>query len=134
MPDSWVTIPEADLYFSTKFGCAAWNGFSETEKSSLLITAFNWINQQADFIISPTETSIKVKQAQMEAAWFIYKWWDGYEERRALQSGGVKSFSVSKFSESYEQIQFPAFIGNMLLGFISSVGGSGFALMTRDLE
>lgn len=132
--DSWVTLTEANTYFATKYlASASWTALSNSIKESLLVNAFNWINQQALFSIAAIETSIKVQQAQCEAAWFIYKYGEEYDKRQALQAGGVKKFTISEFEEEYTGIIFPKFITDILKDFISSTGG-GFALMTRELE
>lgn len=132
--DTWITLTDADKYFQTKWGASAWLSLNNNQKESLLITAYNWINQQSFFSISPASTDRAVLQAQCEAAWFIYKFFDGYEERRALQEAGVKAFIISEFEEDFNnKQQFPKFISDILKDFTSSPNG-GFALMTRELE
>ena len=131
--NSWVTIAQADDYFAAKFGATAWASLSVTEKTQLLLSAVRWILQQNAFDILMSVTAELVKQAQLEAAWFIYKWFDEYEKRRALSSAGVKSYRVMDFSESLDAVTFPEFIVMMLSDY-SMVASSQFPTLQRNLE
>ncbi len=131
--NSWVTVAEADTYFLTRWGASDWAGFSAANKETLLISAYNWIQQQAIFSISPTSTDAKVKQAQYEAAWFLYNYNTEMEKRRALYAQGVKAFEISKFSETLQAPEFPAFIADILEDEIVTAGGT-FPTVSRELN
>jgi hypothetical protein len=132
--NSWVTLAEANAYFASKYNAATlWATLANAVKEQLLISAYYWIQQQKAFSISPASTAAKVKQAQYEAAWFIYKYGDEYEKRRALSDEGVKSFSISKFSETLDGAQFPAFIADILDGFATGTGGK-FPFVQRSFD
>lgn len=131
--NSWVTVAEADSYFEAKYGAAGWTAFTADEKKQLLISAFRWIRSQTIFSIPASSTAQTVKDAQCEAAWFIYKYWTGLEDRRALYASGVRDFEISKFSETLEAQEFPAFIKDLLDGFTVSEGGA-FPVVDRDFE
>ena len=130
--NSWVTVAEADAYFADHFGRSAWAGLANSVKEQLLISAYRWIQQQAIFSISPTSTADAVKQAQYETAWYIYKYFDNHEDRRALITQGVKRFQISKFEEELEEAGFPKFIKDILKD--SLVGRSRFPLVSRTFE
>ena len=130
--NSWVTVAEADTYFLNRYGASGWAGFSIANKEILLISAYNWIQQQAIFSISASSTSAKVKQAQYEAAWFLYNYMSSMEERRALYAQGVRSFHISKFSESLQAPEFPVFIATILEDSLTSAGGT-FPTVSRDM-
>ena len=112
--NSWVTIAEADAYFLDRFGSSAWAGFSAAVKTDLLITAYRWIMQQSSFSIAANSTSSKVKQAQYETAWFVYKYFDKFEERRALFASGVRHFKIEQFEEDLAAAGFPDYISDIL--------------------
>lgn len=131
--NSWVTRAEADAYFEEKWNASAWAALSDLQKDQLIITAYRWINQQPNLSISAASTATKVKNAQYEAAWFIYEYWTSYAKRRALDASGVDNFRVSSFSESINDVKFPAYILGMLDEFIVNEGGY-FPTVTRDLS
>lgn len=133
--NSWVTLIEADAYFAYKWEATEWNDgtLSPAQKESLLISAYRWINQQTYFSIPPASTANIVKEAQCEAAWYIYKYWSQHQDRRALFNMGVERFTISKFSESLRGVQFPEFIADMLDDFVTTKGGT-FPFVERDFE
>lgn len=131
--NSWATIAQADDYFAASYGRAAWSALSLLQKTQLLITACLWIRQQSTLSVPLTDTSATVRNAQAEAAWFIYNWFGEYEKRRALISSGVKTFKVLDFAESLGEVTFPAFIADMLSDYAVSTTHQ-FPRMSRDLE
>ena len=73
--ESWITTAEADAYFLYKWNASVlWNGLTSPEKEQLLVSAYRWINQL--YTLSITSVTDKVKNAQCETAWYIYKFWD----------------------------------------------------------
>lgn len=130
--NSWVTVAEADAYFDEKYGCAAWAGLAANTKAQLLISGYRWIMAQSFFTISPAATSAAVKQAQCEAAWFLYLNNTNLEKRRALYATGVRSFDVSEFSEDLAAPEFPAYIKDILKDFVKAGGVFGTASRTLD--
>jgi hypothetical protein len=131
--NSWVTVAQADTYCAGKFGAAAWAGLGITEKTQLLISATRWLMRQPTLSVSLADTAQVLRDAQCEAAWFIYNYQDEYERRRALISSGVKSFSILGFSESYGDITFPAFLSEILYPYVTSTDIS-FPRMGRDMS
>ncbi len=131
--NSWVTIAQADDYFEAKYNAAAWATLTVLQKTQLLLSAVKWILSQNTFDIPMTSTVSIVQQAQCEAAWFIYRWFDEYEKRRALISSGVKSFHVLDFTESYGELVFPVFLSDMLSDY-SLIADSQFVNIHRDVE
>jgi len=101
--NSWITNAEADAYLDCKFGAGAWAAATEENQNKAIITAFWRIYASKDYSIAKSETDEKVKNAQAETAYFILA--DGAEmsKRKALQDAGVKNFTISKFSETYER-------------------------------
>lgn len=130
--DSWVTVAEADTYFSMKYGAGAWAGLSNDQKVQLLVSAHNWIQSQPDISIPETSTDTKVKQAQCEAAWYIYLHWENHDKRRALEAQGVKAFHVGNFGETLEIGQFPGWLKDLVSDFYSK--GGQFPVTHRSLE
>jgi len=131
--NSWVTVAQADTYFSEKFGASAWATLASATKEQLLISAYRWIQGQSMFSISPAATAEIIKQAQMEAAWYMYRYWDQHENRRALVAQGVTDFKISQFEETLQDVKFPSFLSDMLKDSI--VGGGGtFPFISRPFE
>lgn len=131
--NSWVTVAEADAYFLEKFGASAWAALPNATKEQLLISAYRWIQSQTMFTIAASSTLAIVKQAQYEAAWYMYKYWDQHEDRRALVAQGVTDFKISQFEETLSESKFPKFITDMLDDFITG-GGFSFPVVTRTFE
>jgi len=132
--NSWTSIAQADDYFAAKYGAATtWAALSSTEKTQLLLSAARWILQQNIFDLPWSATEEVVRQAQCEAAWFIYSYFGEYEKRRALAAGGVSSFKVMDFSENLGEVTFPAFLESMLADY-STVASSHFPRVQRDLQ
>jgi hypothetical protein len=122
--NSWVTLAEANAYFESKYNASdEWAALTDTVKMQLLISAYNWINQQSIFSISPSSTDEKVKQAQIEAAWYLYKHGEEDEKRRALIGQGVTSFDLSQWSETLSKYEFPRFLSDLLKDFFVGKGG-----------
>jgi hypothetical protein len=131
--NSWQTISEADDYFAAKFGAAAWGVLLALQKTQLLITAFNWIRQQVSLSVPTTAVAVAVKQAQCEAAWFVYNYNDDYEKRRALTSSGVRSYKALDVSESLSEVDFPSFLAGILSDYATNLSSS-IVSVARDLE
>lgn len=132
--NSWCTIAYADSYFDGQYNRSAWASLSLNDRSRLLIHSFTWINQQTDFVIAPTDSSVKVKQAQCEAAWFIRGYFEYYEKNRAMIESGLTSHRDMDFSENFQkEIKFPPFIAQMLSPYATGSGGV-FPEITRENE
>lgn len=132
--NSWVTIVEANAYFINKWGAASdWASLTNTQKEQLLITAFNWINQNNNYSIPASSTAVKVKQAQYEMAWFIYQYSNEYEKRRALFASGVRRFDILSFEEELAKQEMPSHIAGLLNDFLSNSGNRFFTL-TREKD
>ena len=131
--DSWVTLTEANTYLGNKFGAATWSPLSNSIKEQLLISAFMAIYYSKEYTVSKTSTSEFVKSAQIETAWYIYNYNTESEKRGALQAQGVDSFSLSKFSETYNgnYSMIPPIAKGMLEGFSS---WDVFATFERELD
>lgn len=123
--NSWVTIAEADDYLTDRIDAADWFLLGDTDnpgivsKTSLLVSAFHWLNTSAT--ISSSSTDDSVKNAQIEAALFLQKHYTELDERRAAASMGVKTFRFSKRSEDLDlnRIKLPEHIAGLLAGYTS---------------
>lgn len=131
--NSWVTVIEADSYMESKWGASAWALLTADQKKQALITAFNWIQSSYDYSVSPASTAAKVKNAQLEAAWYIENNWAEHEKRAAIYAQGVRDFTVSKFRESLKEPDLPKIVKDLLAGFATNSGGKFFTV-TRTLE
>ena len=121
--NSWVTIAEADTYLSTKWGASDWATLNNiTEKTPLLISAFNFLRRQTGYEIDPASTDQAVKDAQCETAWFLYRHSDEWNKRSALYASGVRSFDVMSWSEDLEAPDLPKYIKDMLTDYATGNG------------
>lgn len=130
--NSWVTIAESDSYLEEKLDASAWASLTDLQKTQRLISAYRWINQQADISIAASSTADVVKYAQIETAWYMHKNWTAHDKRNALYAQGVREFDISKYSEKLEGAKLPEYIRLMLVDFITG-GGNYFPTVSRDM-
>lgn len=114
--NSWITVNEADTYFSTRLGISTtWSALSDLDKESALITAFNWLHYDQTFNVPVSATAQGVKNAQAEAALFLLRYQETYEKRESLIASGVTSFSYGdKWEEDISQVKKPQIVMDML--------------------
>lgn len=129
--NTWVTLAEADSYFNSKYGTAAWITLSSEDRKRLLISAYNWINSDPAYSISVVTD--KLKKAQLELAWYTHINYDQHEKHVNLYSSGVRTFRISKFHESLEAPQMPTIVKNLLDEYDFNSGGY-FSTVTREVE
>lgn len=124
--NSWVTLIEANEYFSTKWGAAStWAALTDNEKESLLITAYNQLKGKANLDLPDTTEDVKLKQAQYEYSWYLYNNSDSKEKREALISQGVTEFKTLDFQEKYGTLaDLPPEVENLLDDYILNQGGA----------
>jgi len=91
------------------------------QQKKLIISAFRWIYFSGKFSIAKTADSENVKNAQIEAAWWMNNYFEELEKRQAMQSGGVTSFKLSKWEEDYSgKTDFPEVVKGLLEDFETS--------------
>ena len=118
--NSWATVAEADTYLTDRMDAEGWFDIPETDepgvrsKETLLISAFHWLMSALD--LSASLTSDDVKNAQIEAAWWLNNHYSALDERRAAIFTGVEDFEMSRRSEKLNiaNLKVPDFI----IGFI----------------
>jgi len=124
--NSWVTIAEADTYLEDSMNAGDWfdlpieSGTEQGSKSrsSVLITAFRWLMSHSSLSgLSASLTDDNVKQAQIESAIFLLRYQSDYERRDSLRAMGVSQMSVSKWSESLEDVTLPSNIASLLSSY-----------------
>jgi hypothetical protein len=100
----WVELTAADTFFSTRYGCSAWAPLSEADRTALLTTAWNRINNDPTWTIpDPPSAAQKAKlaYAQELTAWYMYVHLEDEDRRKGLQAQGVISAGIVK--ENYEK-------------------------------
>jgi len=113
--NSWATVVEADAYLADRINAEAWfllsetNGDGEVAKDSLLISAYYWLLNAPQLNLSPNLTNANVKNAQIEAAFFLLEHYNALNERRAAMSTGVEDFKLSQKREKLNiaKLQIP---------------------------
>ena len=131
--NSWVTVAEADTYKSDKWDSGDWTTLNNNEKEKALVSAYRWIQSKQEYNISPTSTSQKVKDAQIELADYIIDYWSEHKERDALYAQGVRDFTLSKWKEKLEKPDLPFIVQDLLSDSLLNAGGY-MPLFERELE
>lgn len=127
--NSFVTLSYANSYMDKRFGGASWFALTIAERETLLITAFRWLVSEG---VPKTATAEKTKWAQVELAWFCYKYLDEYEDREALKACGVDRFQLSKWEEHLSTQKLPQKVQNLIAEEMSL--GGFFPDWERELE
>lgn len=130
--NSWASLTEANIFLSDWYGASAWASLTNTNKESLLITAFWRIYKNGKYSIAKSETNEDVKNAQILTAFYIYENNDEVKQRLASQAQGVENFSISSFSEKYSKGSWlPIEVEGMLEDWIN---WDVFAEFDRELD
>lgn len=116
--NSWATVAEADAYLTDRIQTIEWfeldeqDAPGEVSKETLLISAFYWLKNAPQLSLSENLTDGVVKNAQIEAAWFLYEHYTSLNARRAAIFTGVEEFELSKRTERLRigNLQIPDFI------------------------
>jgi hypothetical protein len=92
----WLTVGEADVYFSTRLNAEAWTGATTSVKTAALTTAQAQLQNSSRYsfvdedgvVIPDNEATDEMKNALCEQALFLLN--DiGLEARQSLQAQGV---------------------------------------------
>ncbi len=129
--NSWVTVVQANTYFADQWGADAWATLTNTQKEQLLISAYRWIKSLK--ILTISTVTDKLRNAQCETAWYIYKYKADHDKRAALYNQGVTEFEVLDFRELLHGARFPDYIMELLDNYISS-GTAQIVTVTRELD
>lgn len=117
--NSWLTLAEAETYFSNRIGSGPWSALTAGDKEKYLISAFYWVYYDPAFTAPSTADDDAVKFGQCEAALFLIVYADEYGKRDALISFGVKEFDYSKWREVLgPEVKKPAAVFN----YFDSIG------------
>ena len=133
--NSWASVAEADTYLADRIDAEAWFLLADTAaagvraKESLLVSAFHWLYGSPQLSIAGSSTDDDVKNAQIEAAWFLREYYDEMKDRRAAISTGVTSLRMSRRAENLSagNLTIPPHI----LGMLSTYQQSN---LTADLK
>lgn len=106
--NSWASLAEAEAYLLYKLNSGDWKSLPEdsdnpgVESQTLfLVTAFNILLNKKGYELTATLTDTNVKDAQIELAFSLFKGTFLSEDELYRLTMGVKSFSLSKWSETY---------------------------------
>lgn len=121
--NSWITVLEADDYFTNRIGSTDWFDLPEAPanpgedaKETMLVSAYYWLTQSSVLSLSADLTDANVKHAQAEAALFLLGHYSELDARRAAMYTGVTEFELSKRREKLNlaQLQIPDYILGLL--------------------
>lgn len=117
--NSWVSLSEANTYFTTRIGTAGWDNLTtDAEKNSYLITAYNWIKYDPTFNVPADSTEEDVKKGQCEAALFLINHYEDYQRREAQIASGITKFNYSEWHEYLSESTKP----RSIINFFASAG------------
>ncbi len=117
--NSYVTIVEADTYLTDRLEAEEWFNLVDTgtpgqaSKTTYLISAYNWLQSAPALSLPSSSNDDNLKQAQIEAAFYLLEHYTALNARRAIQAQGVESARLSKKWETYvdpTKSEIPAYI------------------------
>lgn len=119
--NSWVSVAEADAYFTNRVNSSDWFDLDEApatpgadSKETFLISAFYWLLDDPGFGLPQVSDDPIIIRAQEEAALFLLRYSQEYEKREAMIAGGIGRFKNSKWEEDLSEIKKPQNIYNIL--------------------
>jgi len=128
--NSWVTLAEAFTHLSSRMGSKDWLDLDPDgspglpTRESTLIESFYWLSNDLSYSIPNSCTDDLVKQAQMEGALYLLKYYDETQDHEAAIAQGIKSFSYSKRSETFgEAPRIPTRIVGLLKNYRTDSAG-----------
>lgn len=125
--NSYVTIVEADAFLTDRVEATDWFLLSDTgspggaSKSSYLISAYYWLLSSSTLDLPETSSDEVIKNAQIEAAFYLLNHYTALDARRAAQAQGLESFRLSKKTEKYispSVSEIPDYITGSLSGYV----------------
>lgn len=127
--NSFVTSTEANDYMNTRYGASGWFAISTTDREALLIDAFRWLVSEG---VPKNSMRDETKWAQVELAWYIYRFLEEHEKRESLIASGVTDFKLSKWREKLSQTGLPQRVKEFASKDLQL--GGGFSSFNRTLQ
>lgn len=126
--NSWITLADADIYFSTRINSDTWDALTDENKNKYLITAYNWIYYDSAFNVPASSTETAVKYGQCEAALYLITYSSDMSKHDAMIASGITRFKYGKREEDLGTVKKP----KTVIDFFSSVGyySGGVALFS----
>ncbi len=123
--NSWASVAEADTFLADRIDAEAWfllaasGAAGVRTKESLLVSAFHWLTGSPQLSMPGSSTDDNVKNAQIEAAWFLQEYYEEMKDRRAALATGVESLRMSRRTEnlSIRNLGIPGYILGMLASY-----------------
>jgi hypothetical protein len=131
--NSYVTVAEADAYFSDRYNSINWFSLDETpstpgneSKETYLTTSYYILRGHDSVNLPATSTEENVKTAQLEFALYLLKHIEEHEERDAVQAQGLTKFQFSKRTEEFSGsgASLPSVVKGLLSAYMT---GNTFA-------
>lgn len=130
--DSWITLANADTFFSSHIGSSPWDALSDADKEKYLKTAYRWIYYDSAFTVPASSSETAVKYGQCEAALFLINYYSEYDKHDAMSAMGIKSFGYSKRREDLSDVKKPASVINYFSSVAYYTGGVALFELTND--
>lgn len=132
--NSWVTMDEADTYFSERIGASNyWT--SGVDKEQALITAYRQIKNA--YNLSAETTDSNIKYAQCEQALFLLAFSDEIFRRSSLQAQGVVKAGIVEedyLEKQMDEIPICSMARNFLKSYNADIVKVKFVSLKRDEE
>ncbi len=139
--NSWVSVAEADTYFTDRVNASGWFSLDDApatpgadSKEVFLISAFYWLFDDPGFNLPLVSTDPIIQRAQEEAAFFLMNYSKNYSDREAKIASGVSKFNNSKWGEDLTEIKKPQVVLNILGSGSYSFQNSVVQLLPDDYE
>lgn len=114
--NSWASIAEADVYFSSRLGATLWASQDDVQKERLMVTAFYWLVYDPAYTLkADTPPTNELRFAQLECTLFLLLHAEEKEKYEALHTLGVKEFTASKTREVLGDLKKPNGVDYALL-------------------
>jgi len=122
--NSWASVAEGDAYLTDRIDAEAWFALSDSSatpgertKATLLVSAYFWLSGSPQLSIPSSSSAANVKNAQIEAAWFLQEYYEDLKDRRAALASGMSILRISRRTEhlSMKNLGIP----NHILGMLS---------------
>jgi hypothetical protein len=130
--NSWITLADADTYFTTHIGSDPWDALSDANKEYYLVTAYNWIYYDSAFSVPAASTETAVKYGQCEAALYLISYYTDMKKHEAMIASGITSFEYGKRQEDLTQIKKPQIVINMFSSVALYNGGVSIFEVTNS--
>jgi len=135
----YLTLAEANTYFTTRLSSSAWTG-SDATKTAALTTAYDRLFYSGLFDLptlaeATAEQLVILKKAQCEMAYYLLLHLADEDRRKGLQAQGIIEAGIVKerYSEKdLADLPIPAFVSGLLDDYSTAAADFYVSAVDRD--